>query len=221
MLEFPCEFPDQDDGSRRGEFPRYAAIELVEEPTPGKLPEDEVIHECRPASKRQLRVDHRSRLTPRARRQLDDIYQALTAHEDDPGRVVIIRRPHCRSGVCRTTSRCGASDAVGSRTSATTATPDEIWFTEHPAGLHASASNASREHLLAPGTFPVVQVDRGGQVTYHGPGPVDDLSADRSAAIQTGGAGRRHRRWSRASIDLAGRLQHRRRRPERTRPGYT
>ena len=30
--------------------------------------------------------------------------------------------------------------------------------------------NASRAHLLAPGDIPVVQVDRGGQVTYHGPG---------------------------------------------------
>ena len=30
--------------------------------------------------------------------------------------------------------------------------------------------NASREHLLAPGDIPVVQIDRGGQVTYHGPG---------------------------------------------------
>ena len=48
-------------------------------------------------------------------------------------------------------------------------TPDEIWFTEHPP-VYTLGLNASREHLLAPGNIPVVQVDRGGQVTYHGPG---------------------------------------------------
>jgi lipoyl(octanoyl) transferase len=49
------------------------------------------------------------------------------------------------------------------------ATPDEIWFVEHPP-VFTLGLNASREHLLAPGDIPVVQVDRGGQVTYHGPG---------------------------------------------------
>ncbi len=48
-------------------------------------------------------------------------------------------------------------------------TPDEIWFTEHPP-VFTLGLNASPEHLLAPGNIPVVQVDRGGQVTYHGPG---------------------------------------------------
>ncbi|MEX2125637.1 MAG: lipoyl(octanoyl) transferase LipB [Woeseia sp.] len=48
-------------------------------------------------------------------------------------------------------------------------TPDEIWFTEHPPVFTLGLS-ANREHLLAPGDIPVVQIDRGGQVTYHGPG---------------------------------------------------
>jgi lipoyl(octanoyl) transferase len=48
-------------------------------------------------------------------------------------------------------------------------TPDEIWFLEHPP-VFTLGVNASRAHLLAPGDIPVVQVDRGGQVTYHGPG---------------------------------------------------
>jgi lipoyl(octanoyl) transferase len=48
-------------------------------------------------------------------------------------------------------------------------TPDEIWFVEHPA-VFTLGLNASREHLLRPGDIPVVQIDRGGQVTYHGPG---------------------------------------------------
>jgi len=46
---------------------------------------------------------------------------------------------------------------------------DEIWFTEHPP-VFTLGLNASRDHLLAPGDIPVLQVDRGGQVTYHGPG---------------------------------------------------
>ena len=48
-------------------------------------------------------------------------------------------------------------------------TPDEIWLLEHPP-VFTLGMNASREHLLAPGDIPVVQIDRGGQVTYHGPG---------------------------------------------------
>jgi len=48
-------------------------------------------------------------------------------------------------------------------------TPDEIWFLEHPR-VFTLGMNASREHVLAPGDIPVVQIDRGGQVTYHGPG---------------------------------------------------
>jgi lipoyl(octanoyl) transferase len=49
------------------------------------------------------------------------------------------------------------------------ATADEIWFLEHPP-VFTLGMNASRAHLLAPGDIAVVQIDRGGQVTYHGPG---------------------------------------------------
>jgi lipoyl(octanoyl) transferase len=51
----------------------------------------------------------------------------------------------------------------------TDTTPDEIWFLEHPP-VFTLGMNAKREHVLAPGDIPVVQIDRGGQVTYHGPG---------------------------------------------------
>jgi lipoyl(octanoyl) transferase len=48
-------------------------------------------------------------------------------------------------------------------------TPDEIWLTEHdPVFTQGQAGRA--EHVLAPADIPVVQSDRGGQVTYHGPG---------------------------------------------------
>ena len=49
------------------------------------------------------------------------------------------------------------------------ATRDEIWFTEHPP-VFTLGLNASRDHLLNTGDIPVIQIDRGGQVTYHGPG---------------------------------------------------
>ena len=48
-------------------------------------------------------------------------------------------------------------------------TPDELWITEH-APVFTQGLNGKAEHLLAPGEIPVIQVDRGGQVTYHGPG---------------------------------------------------
>lgn len=46
---------------------------------------------------------------------------------------------------------------------------DEIWFLEHPP-VYTLGMNAAPEHVLAPGDIPLVQIDRGGQVTYHGPG---------------------------------------------------
>jgi lipoyl(octanoyl) transferase len=48
-------------------------------------------------------------------------------------------------------------------------TPDEIWFLEHPP-VFTLGMNGNPSHVLAAGGIPVVQIDRGGQVTYHGPG---------------------------------------------------
>lgn len=61
--------------------------------------------------------------------------------------------------------------------------PDEFWFLEHPP-VFTMGMNARPEHLLAPGDIPVVNIDRGGQVTYHGPGqlvvyPLLDLARAR------------------------------------------
>ena len=46
---------------------------------------------------------------------------------------------------------------------------DEIWLLQHPA-IYTQGQAGKAEHLLAPGDIPVVKADRGGQVTYHGPG---------------------------------------------------
>ena len=48
-------------------------------------------------------------------------------------------------------------------------TPDELWLLQHPR-VFTQGQAGRAEHLLAPGDIPVIQVDRGGQVTYHGPG---------------------------------------------------
>jgi lipoyl(octanoyl) transferase len=50
-------------------------------------------------------------------------------------------------------------------------TPDEVWLLEHPA-VFTLGQAGRREHVLAPGDIPMVATDRGGQVTYHGPGQV-------------------------------------------------
>lgn len=50
-------------------------------------------------------------------------------------------------------------------------TPDEIWILEHPP-VYTLGLNGKTEHLLNPGDIPVIHTDRGGQVTYHGPGQV-------------------------------------------------
>lgn len=48
-------------------------------------------------------------------------------------------------------------------------TPDELWFLEHEP-VFTQGLNGKPEHLLSTGDIPVVGIDRGGQVTYHGPG---------------------------------------------------
>lgn len=48
-------------------------------------------------------------------------------------------------------------------------TADELWVLQHPP-VFTQGQAGKAEHLLAPGDIPVIQIDRGGQVTYHGPG---------------------------------------------------
>ena len=52
-----------------------------------------------------------------------------------------------------------------------TDTPDELWLVEHDP-VFTLGQAGKPEHVLAPGHIPVLQVDRGGQVTYHGPGQI-------------------------------------------------
>ncbi|MFZ0105658.1 MAG: lipoyl(octanoyl) transferase LipB [Thiobacillus sp.] len=49
------------------------------------------------------------------------------------------------------------------------ATPDELWLLQHPP-VYTLGQAGKAEHLIAPTDIPVVAIDRGGQITYHGPG---------------------------------------------------
>jgi len=51
------------------------------------------------------------------------------------------------------------------------ASRDELWLVQHPP-VFTQGQAGKAEHVLAPGDIPVIQVDRGGQVTYHGPGQI-------------------------------------------------
>lgn len=63
-------------------------------------------------------------------------------------------------------------DAMQAFTEARTAdTPDEIWLCEHPP-VFTQGIAGKADHVLAAGAIPVIQTNRGGQVTYHGPGQV-------------------------------------------------
>jgi lipoyl(octanoyl) transferase len=50
-------------------------------------------------------------------------------------------------------------------------TDDEFWLVEHPP-VFTQGQAGKAEHVLSPGDIPVIQVDRGGQVTFHGPGQI-------------------------------------------------
>lgn len=52
-----------------------------------------------------------------------------------------------------------------------TSTPDQLWVCEHPP-VYTQGLAGKSDHILSPGDIPVVQTDRGGQVTFHGPGQV-------------------------------------------------
>lgn len=87
------------------------------------------------------------------------------------GAPALVRRPEPlllrRLGRCEYRPVFDAMRAFTDGRAATT--PDELWWVEHPP-VFTQGVGGKPEHLLAPGDIPVVRADRGGQVTYHGPG---------------------------------------------------
>jgi lipoyl(octanoyl) transferase len=78
-----------------------------------------------------------------------------------------------RALTIRRLGRCDFADTVERMQAFTDAraagTPDEVWLLEHPP-VYTLGRAAREDHLLDAGGIPVVRTDRGGQITYHGPG---------------------------------------------------
>ena len=82
-----------------------------------------------------------------------------------PDNVLIVRRLGLREYRPLWEAMRGFTDARND------ATPDELWLVEHPP-VFTLGYNGKTQHLIAPGAIPVIHTDRGGQVTYHGPGQI-------------------------------------------------
>jgi lipoyl(octanoyl) transferase len=86
---------------------------------------------------------------------------------------------------------------------------DQIWLTEHlPVFTQGQAGKP--EHLLAPADVPVVQSDRGGQVTYHGPGQITAYLLLDLRRKRDGGSGLGHGHRERDSAGAAAKRYHQR-----------
>ena len=105
----------------------------------------------------------------------DSLSASREAEQPAPG--VIVRR----LGPTAYDSTWRAMQAITSARNPSSA--DEIWLTEHEP-IYTLGLAGRREHLLRDNAIPVLKVDRGGQITYHGPGqivgyPIVDLKPDR------------------------------------------
>ncbi|MGF1529721.1 MAG: lipoyl(octanoyl) transferase LipB [Candidatus Competibacterales bacterium] len=83
--------------------------------------------------------------------------------------------PPWSSGVVQARGTVAYAEALVAMVAATASrdahTPDALWLLEHEP-VYTLGANGRREHLHNPGSIPVVASDRGGQVTYHGPGQI-------------------------------------------------
>jgi lipoyl(octanoyl) transferase len=98
---------------------------------------------------------------------LTDYRQTLEAMRRHTADRIARRRPGqgraVESGVAGDGARADHADSPAD------GAPDEIWLTEHPP-VFTLGRDGNRVHVHAPGDIPIVETERGGQVTYHGPG---------------------------------------------------
>ncbi|CRI65262.1 Lipoyltransferase (Lipoyl-(acyl-carrier protein)-protein-N-lipoyltransferase) (Lipoate-protein ligase B) [Thiocapsa sp. KS1] len=87
----------------------------------------------------------------------------MSPEPDAPRRLLVRRLPGYRDYLPTLEAMREFTDLRGPDT------PDELWLLEHPP-VFTLGQAGREEHLLDPGPIPVIKVDRGGQVTYHGPG---------------------------------------------------
>ena len=88
----------------------------------------------------------------------------------DKGRMGGVKPPHIRP-LGRVDYQPTWQAMIDFTATRTAETPDELWICEHPP-VYTLGQAGKPEHLLADNGIPLVQIDRGGQITYHGPGQV-------------------------------------------------
>ena len=180
LLEFPCRFPIKAMGRTEMQF-RIAGDSIVgATPNSGRRSRFGST-----PSKAGNYVSVTAVVKAPSQEQLDAIYQDLTDCEQV---LMALERFAAMSSSLSAKSRTGASAQLrrhsgicGLRTGlardaglyrpARRAHVDELWLVQHPP-VFTQGQAGKAEHVLAPGDIPVIQVDRGGQVTYHGPGQI-------------------------------------------------
>ena len=178
---FPCAFPIKVMGRTQDGFAQ-AIVTVVQKHAPDFDPGD--ARDAR-VERGQVPVVHVHGQRDLARRS-STISIAISRRTDgDDGAVAVRRQRHApaalrdRGATLRRRPRDSRSAAPSTRrrgarcrrspTARTAATPDEIWLTEHPP-VYTLGLAGRREHLLRDNGIPALKVDRGGQITYHGPG---------------------------------------------------
>ena len=185
LLEFPCDFPLKIMGKAQDELAQ-AVLEIVTRHAPGF---DGATMEMRASSGGNY-LSLTCTVVATSKPQLD----ALVHGSDQPP----ARQSRFVSMLVRTLGRVDYEPtfrAMQDFTAARTAeTPDELWIVEHPP-VYTLGQAGKPEHLLEDVGIPLVRIDRGGQVTYHGPGQVViylllDLQRTENQGARTG---HRHR----------------------------
>ena len=160
LIEFPAQYPLKIMGVRSDGF-----AQEITECVRAHIPDfDPATIEMRASSKgTYLSVDHDP--SPEVPRRTGSGLQGSKCTPTGEGRVVILRS-------LRTWEYLPCLEAMRQFTQARSpATDDELWLVEHPPVFTQGLAGLA-EHVLAPGSIPVVATERGGQVTYHGPGQV-------------------------------------------------
>ena len=157
----PVQVPHQGDGAHVEGF-----VEAIAHVAPQFDPDfDHTTIEQRP-SKGGNYLGLTITITATSREQLDELYRTHADHAPDgQGCAVIVKRlGQVEYLPTLDTMRCLHRRARRQH-------PDELWVCEHPATFTQGIAGKT-EHLLDPGPIPVVQTERGGQVTFHGPGQI-------------------------------------------------
>ena len=159
LLTFPCVFPIKVMGRREDGFAQTISDDRAAPRArlPSRDDRDAHVEATAATSRSRSRIN--AQVARAARRPL---LGALEASDGDDGAVIVRRL-----GLVAYEPTWRAMQAFNAARAPDTA--DQLWLVEHPPVFTLGLAGR-REHVLAPGDIPVVATDRGGQVTYHGPG---------------------------------------------------